>query len=138
MGQEQIYREESVKRVQSPEQLDDYLRVTSPSVWMALAAVVVLLIGTLVWSGVGWLESVINCEALSENGEIVASLPDSQTTVQVGMPIRIGGAETLIEALRYDENGNIYAVTRADIPDGIWSVQIITERIHPLQFLFNY
>ena len=137
MGQEQIYREESIKRVQSPEQLNDYLRVTSPSVWMALTAVVVILIGTLIWSGVGWLESAIDCEALAENGEIVVSLPDSQTTVQAGMPLRIGGAETLIEAMRYDETGNIRAVARVDIPDGIWPARIITERIHPLRFLFN-
>ena len=40
---EPIFREKSLKRITSPEELGDYLRVTSPSVWMILAAVILLL-----------------------------------------------------------------------------------------------
>ncbi len=136
MEQGQIYREKSVTRIQSPEQLNDYLRVTSPGVWLALAAALVILAGTLVWSGVGWLESGITCEALSNGGEIVAALPDART-VQAGMPFRAGGVETRVESVRADEDGRFYATARAEIPDGVWTAEIITERIHPLKFLFN-
>ena len=33
-----IFREKSLKRISSPEQLNDYIKVSQPSVWIALAA----------------------------------------------------------------------------------------------------
>lgn len=51
-----VYREKSMERVYSPEQLDDYIRVTTPSVWIALIALVVLLLGILAWSIFGTIE----------------------------------------------------------------------------------
>lgn len=43
--EEKIFRETSMERVSSPEQLDDYIRVTSPGMWMVMGAVVLLLAG---------------------------------------------------------------------------------------------
>ena len=40
-----IFREKSLKKIASPEQMNDYIRVSSPSVWMVLTAVIVLLAG---------------------------------------------------------------------------------------------
>ncbi len=45
-----IFREKSLKKVSSPESLNDYIRVTTPSVWIVLPALVGLLAGMLVWS----------------------------------------------------------------------------------------
>ena len=50
-----IFRQESIDKVSSPEKLDDYIRVTTPSVWIALAAIVALLIGVIVWGCFGEL-----------------------------------------------------------------------------------
>ena len=52
-GAQGIFREKSLERVSSPEALNDYIRVTTPSVWIVLAAVVVLLVGMLAWSVFG-------------------------------------------------------------------------------------
>lgn len=52
-----IFREKSISRVSSPEELNDYIRVTSPSVWIVLIAVVVLLLGMLAWSIFGTVET---------------------------------------------------------------------------------
>jgi len=46
---ESIFRKESLDKVSSPEKLDDYIRVTTPSVWITLIAIVLLLTGALVW-----------------------------------------------------------------------------------------
>ena len=45
-----IFREKSMDRVTSPEALNDYIRVTTPSVWIVLAALVTLLAGMIIWS----------------------------------------------------------------------------------------
>jgi len=51
-----IFREKSMERVSSPEQLNDYLKVTTPSVWLILLALVLLLAGILAWSAFGTME----------------------------------------------------------------------------------
>ncbi len=51
-----IFREKSVERVSSPEALNDYIRVTTPSVWIVLIALVILLVGMLAWSVFGTVE----------------------------------------------------------------------------------
>ncbi len=48
-----IFRKKSMDRVSSPEALNDYIRVTTPSVWIVLIALVVLLLGMLAWSILG-------------------------------------------------------------------------------------
>ena len=49
MEQNSIFRQKSLDRISSPEKLDDYVKVTTPSVWIALTAIILLLAGALVW-----------------------------------------------------------------------------------------
>lgn len=51
-----VYRKKSLENIYSPDQLDDYIRVTTPSVWIVLLALVVLLVGILAWSIFGTVE----------------------------------------------------------------------------------
>ena len=48
-----IFRKKSLERVTSPEQLNDYIKVTTPSVRINLAATLILIVGTLVWAVFG-------------------------------------------------------------------------------------
>ena len=57
MEQEQIFRKKSMDRISSPEQLNDYIRVTTPSVWIVLGALIVLLVGMVLWSILGTVEA---------------------------------------------------------------------------------
>ncbi|WP_026492478.1 hypothetical protein [Butyrivibrio sp. XPD2002] len=61
MEDNKIFREKSIERVSSPEQLNDYIQVTTPSIWIILLAVIVLLTGTLIWGIFG--EIHVNTEA---------------------------------------------------------------------------
>ena len=51
-----IYREESIKRMNQPEDLNDYIRVTTPSVWVVLVAIVLALAAVLGWMILGTVE----------------------------------------------------------------------------------
>lgn len=53
-----IFRKKSLDKVSSPEQLNDYIRVTNPSVWLVLLAIILLLVGMLAWSILGTVEGV--------------------------------------------------------------------------------
>ena len=50
---ESVFRKKSIERVSSPEKLNDYIRVSSPSIWIIMAALIVLLAGILIWAVFG-------------------------------------------------------------------------------------
>ncbi|MCR5675308.1 MAG: hypothetical protein K6G16_06305 [Lachnospiraceae bacterium] len=52
-----LFRQKSVDKLSSPEQLNDYIRVTTPSVWLVLLALIILLAGMIVWSVFGTVEA---------------------------------------------------------------------------------
>ena len=44
-----IFRQQSLDQINGPEELKDYVRVTTPSVWIVLTAVTLLVVGILGW-----------------------------------------------------------------------------------------
>lgn len=44
-----IFSRKSLDRINSPEELNDYVRVTTPSVWIVLTAIALLVAGILGW-----------------------------------------------------------------------------------------
>ena len=67
----ELFRKKSIERVTSPEQLNDYIRVSNPGVWMVLAAVVILLAGVCVWGVFGRLDTKKQASGVCENGKFV-------------------------------------------------------------------
>lgn len=63
-----IFREKSLERVSSPEEIDDYMKVTSPGMWLVLGVVLSLLAAALFWSVTGRIETV-------ENGQVTELAP---------------------------------------------------------------
>lgn len=60
MEEKKIFRKMSLERVTAPEQLNDYIKVTTPSVWLILFATLILIVGTLFWAVFGKIQ--INTE----------------------------------------------------------------------------
>ena len=58
MMKNSIFRKKSMDRVSSPEQLNDYIRVTSPGVWLFLIALILLLTRFIIWAAFGRLDVV--------------------------------------------------------------------------------
>ena len=52
----ELFRKKSIEKVSTPEQLNDYIRVTTPSVWVVLIATALLLAGMLVWGVFGSID----------------------------------------------------------------------------------
>lgn len=48
-----LFREKNIQKVSSPEELNDYMRVTSPSVWVILISVIIILSGFVFWGITG-------------------------------------------------------------------------------------
>lgn len=69
-GEERLQNVLNENRDGSPEQLNDYIRVSNPGVWLVLAAVIVLLIGVCVWGIFGRLETTVGSAAVVKDGEM--------------------------------------------------------------------
>ena len=133
-----IFRQRSLDRISSPEQLTDYLRVTNPGIWVLLAAVIMLLGGLFTWSMVGSLETLTDGVALVENGQAQIMVTDSgKGEITSDMTVRIGSDEYEIATVEKDDFGRTVALAPVNEADGKYDVKIVIESIHPIKFLFS-
>lgn len=156
-----LFRKVSLERISSPEQLNQYIRVSNPSVWLVLAAVMILLVSACVWGIMGRLETTLLVKAVVRDKEALCFLTETQySQVKDGMTIRIGGAAGMIsqlpdapssyESLCTDvKEYELYSVgvtegswhypvkTVVELPDGVYDAQIVTDSVSPLSFLIN-
>lgn len=63
----QLYRKSALEKISSPEQLDKALTVTSPLSWLALAAVTLIIVVTLIWSIVGRIPVTVTADGVITN-----------------------------------------------------------------------
>ena len=66
----QVYREKSLERMSSPEQLNDYLKVTKPMVWVVLIAAILLIVGFVIWGSFAYIGSFAKGTAQVKNGSM--------------------------------------------------------------------
>ena len=50
---EELFRKKSLDKIKSPENLTDYIRVSSPSMWLLFIAAAALALGAALWFFVG-------------------------------------------------------------------------------------
>ena len=99
-NEKQIFRKSSIARFSSPEQLNDYIRVSNPSVWMMLAAVIVLLVGVCVWGVFGRLESKILSAGTCENGMFICYVTEEDVAkIKTGMLVKVNGNDFAVSEI---------------------------------------
>ena len=134
-----IFRKKSLDRISSPEALDDYLHVTTPSVWLILIAIIALLAGLLIWSHVASIDSFATGRAQVENGRMYIEFDNEQIArnVQSGMIVKSGETQSRISSVGVDNQGNIFALAPTDLADGHYVVDVLFRQTQVIQLLFN-
>lgn len=153
-----LFRKKSIERISSPEQLNDYICVSSPGVWLILMAVVVLLAGVVIWGVFGTMNSYIDVCAVSDKGKTVVYISEENIArVTADMPVMINGTEYTFASIsdesveaenvmdEYDmhvggiKSGEwVYPATLTkNLPTGTYSAKIVAESINPVSFVFN-
>ena len=136
MEKSKAYRQKSIDRISSPDQLQDYMRVTNPGVWMVLAAVIVLLAGIFVVTVFGRLESTYTARAKIQDGKAVLLIEgEAADEVDEGMTLRIKNEQAKIEDVYWVTQDAVEAVARIDLPDGNYDAEVVMEVISPISFL---
>ena len=142
--QSQLFRKKNVERISSPEQLQDYMRVTNPGIWMVLAAVIVLLAGLLVASTLVKVETTVDARGAivgPDNEIVMAMTPEQGKDIRDGMPVRLAGQSGRVDYV-YENDGELLITASLDssaeaLPEGTYDVQIVTETLSPISFLLN-
>ncbi|MCC8152395.1 MAG: hypothetical protein LIO96_13385 [Lachnospiraceae bacterium] len=160
MADSTIFRKKSMDRMASPEQLNDYLRVCSPGVWMVLAAVILLLAGVCVWGVFGRLNTTLAAAAVAENESLTVYIPADDYAEVEGKTVTVDGVEYEIadgaasdtplavseeEFSEYTLHvGNlsagewVYGITfDTDLADGVYEADIVIESVSPMSFVLN-
>ena len=153
-----VFREKSMERVASPEQLNDYVKVASPGVWMVLISVILFLVGVCVWGIYGHLDTTVQAGAECKDGVLTCYIRESDADkVDAGMKVNVGGRdyETLnfssepLEILAQTDSrllhigglsvGEwVYTIqAHTDLADGVYEAVITTESVSPMSFILN-
>jgi len=127
-------KEGSRKKIASPEQLTDYLRVTNPATWVLLTAAILLVLSLIVWACIGTIESSTEALANVENGT-ARLVPYGVQNIEEGMIAEIDGQEYAISAVEEDDMGRPVGLAEVPLSDGKYEARIITERLKPISFL---
>lgn len=158
--EDQLFRQKSMEKISSPEELHDYMRVTSPKLWMILGAIAVLLIGFIVYASTATMENTMPLkvdvevyettpEYQAEGGEaqlcvLSARLPASWLdTLKTGMKVRMGKEEGVIGWIATvegeDEISLIIDMENDYIPlqSGTYDAELVLESTTPISFLWN-
>lgn len=131
-----VFREINRDRITSPEQLDRYIRISTPGVWLVLGTLILLLTGFCVWGCLGKLETVQTVSGLVRDGEMTVSLEEDD--VQAGMEVRMDGKAVGIVSAAGEEDGAwIAQLDLYGIPDGRYVLDIVVESIRPVHFILG-
>ena len=157
--EKEIFRQKSLERVSSPEQLNDYIRVSRPSMWMVLAAIIALLVGVCVWGALGRLETTVSGAVWAQSSGTVCYVRQEEAAgIQPGMTVRVGDqtftvaevaaqpvsvtAEAFSDYFLYVggfQSGEWAVAVTLDgtLPEGAYAAEIVTDSVSPLSFVFN-
>ena len=139
MEQASVYRKASLERIAAPEQLNDYLRVTNPAVWTVLAAVVLLLVGTLVWSCFTYIGSSVDGSAVVEHGVMTVRFEDPalEKNVEAGMAVTVGDTSSVIVSVGHTPDGRLFAQAETALADGVYEATVQYKTTEIIRLLFN-
>lgn len=153
-----IFRKKSIDKVSSPEQLNDYIRVANPGVWLVLGALIALLIGVCVWGVLGSLNTtlavvgnadngVLTCyvsregyERLTEDVSVLVNEKEYENATVSKAPVKV--ENNVSEYLAYLGNFGaeewVYTVkVKTDLPNGDYEAEIMLESVSPISFVLN-
>ena len=136
---EQVFRKKSLDALSAPEQLNDYLHVTHPAVWVILFGVILLIAGLFVWANFVSVTSKAFGNAYVEDAVVTVYFDDQEyaSAVETGMTLTIGDVSVPVTSVGKNPQGKVVAGASADIPDGKYPCEVAYKSIKVISLLFN-
>lgn len=132
-----LFRQQSIDRLSSPDDLNKYIKTTSPALTILILAVLIFLVGTLVWAVFGRIEtkseigfSVIDNKAIAYIKEEEVSRITTSSFMFID-DTKFSIAKISANPILADENSDQYLLHTSSISLGEWYYQI--EAICPVE-----
>lgn len=154
-----LFRKSSVERVNSPEQLNEYIRVANPGVWLVLAAIVALLVGVVIWGVFGSVETTVETALVVKDGSAVCYVSaEHASQLEAGMTVSSENGEGKVKSVaavpvQIDEEfddyflyltgfaeGDFCYAVEVELPDGadgVYGAKITVDSIRPISFVIG-
>ena len=152
--------EKKLRKVDSPEQLNQYIRLSNPGVWILLIAIVVLLIGVCAWGFFGKIDTKITTVAISGDYNSYVYIKEADLEkVKNGMNVEIVNNENKYKIVEIETTpekvtdelseyarhlGNfqigewVYKCRlNKNLKEGTYGANIVVESIAPMVFITN-
>ncbi len=161
MANESIFTKKSLDKVNSPEQLNDYIKTSNPSAWFVVIAAIVLLGALIVWGAFGSLDSTVKVGGVATGDSMVCYVADASAiaigdSVTVGeltgevvavseKPIslaqateQVGGDEYTLYCLALGDWSYVVEIKLdGKTADGFATAEIVTDSTRPLSFIWE-
>ena len=83
--QSSIFNKKAAEKLRSPDDLEKYVRVTNPGVWVILGACIALLLGLLAWGFFGDASTSVSINGTVMNDKVVCFVsPEDATSIHEG------------------------------------------------------
>ena len=137
MDSDSLFRKNSMESLTSPEQLTDYLHVTTPTVWVVMAAIILLLVGMLIWGSTAYIESYAAGTAQVQDGSMLVFFEDAELArnVEAGMSVTIGETSSVIRSVGVTESGMLFAEAGTSLADGSYPARVVFRQTQVLRLL---
>ena len=95
-----VFNEEAERRLKSPDDVDEYIRISSPSVMLILCACVALLLGILAWGLFGSVTTSVTAKGAVIDGKALCFLDEEDAQkLHVGDNASMGGASLAVASI---------------------------------------
>lgn len=153
-----IFREKSLKKISSPEDLNEYVKVANPGIWVLLISVIILLIGFIAWGYFGRIDSTVNSYAVVSGHKAITYIKEDsiddmtkESFVMIGddkydiisvseLPVQVTNEQdnAYLHLAGLAPGDWVYTIEfNADISDDVYESKIVTERVKPISLLFE-
>lgn len=139
---ENIFRQDALDKSLSPDVLNKYIKAATPKIWLMLAAVILILVGVIVWANVGYVEVKYDIVLTANSGEYVAQVEkDTYEKIKEESFVRFDDKTLAIDEAKIEKADGttpIYVLKgKTEAADGNYTAYVIIERMHPVQFVIN-
>ena len=153
-----IYNKKALDKIKTPDNLNDYIKVSNPQLWIILCAVLLLLGGMLVWGIFGKIYVTVTVPTFVENNKGISLVNESRiNSISEGMPIVADTVTGYVESKSYtgqkiSEITSVYGISVSQsaptdlayvvtsnikLPNGMYNAEIAIEEVRPISYLFR-
>lgn len=137
--EKQLFRKKSYDTISSPEDLSNYIHVTTISVWGILLTVVVVLVAIIAWGSFVSVESKTYGTAVVKDKAMTVTFDDDDKAELItnDMTVEIEGISFAIETVGKNAEGNVVVSGLADLADGEYPAYVGYKKTKIISMLLN-